>query len=122
MESERLQDSITLIREVLIALILQPHDHFIHELGTLREEFICAVYGRLINLDLKYLAQAQRRCFAREGEIRDENSERVAKEYGLRTFVLPSLVDSDEYWYHVAAKCFVISAQLGRPHSSSRSQ
>jgi hypothetical protein len=66
-------------------------------------------------LDIKYLAQAQRRCFAREDEIRDENSDGVPKEYILRTFIPPSLVDIDEYWHHVAAKCFVVSTQLGAP-------
>jgi hypothetical protein len=63
----------------------------------------------------KHLAQAQRRCFARDDEIRDENSDGVPKKYGLRTFIPPSLVDSDDYWHHTAAKCFAISTQLGAP-------
>jgi hypothetical protein len=109
MESEGLQDSTTMIRKVLIALILQRRDHFIHQLGTLREEFSCGVCGRLINLDIKDRAQVQRRCFAREDEIRGENSDGVPKEYSLRTFIPPSLVDMDENWHHVAAKCFAIS-------------
>jgi hypothetical protein len=113
MESERLQGSTTLIRKVLIAIILQARDHFIHEIGTLREDFIRAVYGHFVNLNITYLAQPQKRCFAREDEIREENSDGVPKEYGLRTFIPPSLVDSDEYLHHVAAKCFTISAQLG---------
>jgi hypothetical protein len=33
----------TLIRKTLIALALQGRDHFMHKLGTLREEFICAI-------------------------------------------------------------------------------
>jgi hypothetical protein len=115
MESERLQSSASLIRKVLIAFILQPGDHFIHQIGTLREEFICPVYGRLINLDIKYLAQAQKQCLAKEDEIRGENSDGVRKEYGHRTFIPTSLIDSDEHWHHVAAKCFAISTQLCRP-------
>jgi hypothetical protein len=43
MESGKLQSCTTLIRKVLISLILQPRDDFIHPLITLREEFICAV-------------------------------------------------------------------------------
>jgi hypothetical protein len=35
MESEKLQGCTTLIRKVLISLILQPRDHFIHQLITL---------------------------------------------------------------------------------------
>jgi hypothetical protein len=34
---------------------------------------------------------------------------------GLRTFISPSLVDSDQYWHHVAAKCFTLSTKLGPP-------
>jgi hypothetical protein len=56
---------------VLISLILQPRDHFIHQLISLREEFICAVFGRLVNLNKKFIAQAQKRYLAREDEIMD---------------------------------------------------
>jgi hypothetical protein len=52
MESERLQGCTTLIRKVLMSLILQPRDHFIHQLITLREEFICAIFDRLVNLNM----------------------------------------------------------------------
>jgi hypothetical protein len=79
---------------VLISLILQPRDQFIHQLITLREESICAVFGRLFNLNIKFIAQAQRRYFARENEILDQNPEGIPKEYGLRTFIPPSLTDS----------------------------
>jgi hypothetical protein len=69
MESEKLQSCTTLIRKVLISLILQPRDHFIHQLITLREEFICAVFDGLVNLNIEFIAQAQRRYFAMEDEI-----------------------------------------------------
>jgi hypothetical protein len=122
MESEKLQGCTTLIRKVPIFLIVQPWDHFIHHLITLREEFICAVFGRLVNLNIKFIAQAHRRYFAREDEILDQNPEGGPKEYGLRTFIPPSLTDNDEYWRHVAPKCFVISTQLGSPTFFSLSQ
>jgi hypothetical protein len=125
MESEKLQGYMTLIQKVLISFILQPRDHFIHQLITLREEFICAVFGRLVNLNIKFITQAQRRYFAREDEILDQNPGGSPKEYGLRTFIPPSLTDSDEYWRHIAPKCFAISIQLGSPtfshfHNESR--
>jgi hypothetical protein len=104
-----------LIRKGLISPILQPRGQFIHQLATLRKEFICAVYGRLINLKIEFLAQAQRRCFAREDEVRADDCEDSSKEHGLRTFTPPSLVDSDEYWHHVATKCFAFSTKLGPP-------
>jgi hypothetical protein len=85
---------------------------------TLREEFTCAVAGRWVNLNIIFIAQAQRRYFAREDEILDQNPEERPKEYGLRTFIPPSLTDGNEYWRHVAIKCFAISTQLGSPTSS----
>jgi hypothetical protein len=72
---------------VLISLILQPRYHFIHQLITLREHFIYAAFGRLVNLNIKFMAQAQRRYFAREDEILDQNPEGSPKEYWFRTFV-----------------------------------
>jgi hypothetical protein len=90
MESEKLQSYTTLIRKVLISLILQPPDHFIHQLITLREETICAVVGRLANLNIKFIAQAQRRYFAREDEILDQNPEEVQRNMDLgRSFHHP---------------------------------
>jgi hypothetical protein len=122
MESEKLQSFTTLIRRVLISFILQPWYHLIHQLTTLRDEFICAVFVRLVNLNTKFIAQAQRRHFAREDEILDQNPEGSPKEYGLRTFIPPSLIDSNEYCRHGATKCFAISTQLGSPTFFSLSQ
>jgi hypothetical protein len=122
MESEKLQSCTTFIRKMLIFLILQPRDHFIHQLITLREDFICAVFCHLVNLNIKFIAQAQRRYFAKEDEILDQSLEGIPKEYGLRTFIPPSLTDSDEYWRYVAPKWFAISTQLGSPTFFSLSQ
>jgi hypothetical protein len=105
MESEKLQGCTTLIRKVLISLILQPLDHFIHQLITLREEIICSVFGRLVNLNIKFVAQAQRRYFAREDDILDQNPEGSPKEYGLRTFI-PPLTNSDKYFEICRHKMF----------------
>jgi hypothetical protein len=113
MESEKLQGCTTLIRKVLISLIPQPRDHFIHQLITLREEFICAVFGRLVNLNIKLIVQAQRRYFAREDDTLDQNPEGSPKEYGLKTFISPSVTGIDDYWRYIATKCFTISTQFG---------
>jgi hypothetical protein len=122
MESEKLQGYTILIQKVLISLILQPRDHFIHQLITLRKAFISVVFGPLVNLNIKFIAQAQRRYFAMEHEILDQNPEGNPTEYGLRTVIPPSLTDSDEDWRHTATKCFAISNQLGSPTFFSLSQ
>jgi hypothetical protein len=114
-EGEQTQGATTLIRRVLIALVLQPRGYFIHQLPNLGEEFICAVSGRLVNIAIKFLAQAERRYFAREDEIRRDLSNEVTKDFGIRSFIPLSLVDSNEYWHKVATKCFAISTQFGPP-------
>jgi hypothetical protein len=103
----------TLIRKTAIALVLQPREHFIHAMAMLREEFICAVSGRLSNLRIKFLAQAEKRYFVREDEVRAGDV--GEKEYGMRAFIPASLTDSAEYWGEVATKCFAISTQFGAP-------
>jgi hypothetical protein len=115
MESDKLQGCTTLIRKVLVSFILQPRDHFIHQLITLREEFICAVFGCLVNLKKTFIAQAQRRYFVRKDEIMDQNPEGSPKEYGLGMFIPPSLAESNEYWRHITTQCFAMSTQLGSP-------
>jgi hypothetical protein len=76
----------------------------------------------LVNLNIKFIAQAQRQYFARENEILDQIPEGSPKEYGLITFISPSLTDNDEYWRHVVTKYFVISIQLGSQTFFSLSQ
>jgi hypothetical protein len=68
-------------------------------------------------MTLKFLAQAQRRSFAKEDEIhrQAENSEGIPNEYGLRILIPAPFTDSDEYWHHVATKWFALSTQLGPP-------
>jgi hypothetical protein len=116
-ENAERHGATTWMRKVLISLILQPRNYFLHQLTTLREEFICAVFGRLVNIRIKFMVEAQKRYFAREDEIRQETVENTTKDkdYGLRQFIPPSITDSDEYWHHVALKCFAISSQFGPP-------
>jgi hypothetical protein len=102
------------IRKLAIALILKPRGHFIHTMPTLREEFVCAVSGRLINLNIQYLISTQA-PLAREDEVRHAEDEPHEVEDGLITFIPPSLTDNDECWHAPASKCFAISSQSGCP-------
>jgi hypothetical protein len=96
--------------------MLQSRDHFIHGLETLREEFLCVVSGRLVNISLKWMLGAQRCHFAREDEVREGDGDgNGEKEYGLSSFIPASVTDSDQYWHGVAEKCFPISSQMGAP-------
>jgi hypothetical protein len=74
LQSEKPEGTAPLIRKVFISLILQSRDHLIHQLTTLRKEFICAVYSCLIKLKMRSLVQAQKRCLAKEDEIRAGDS------------------------------------------------
>jgi hypothetical protein len=88
-EGEPIQGAATVIRKAAISLVMRPRDHFIHRLPTLREEFICATEGRLVNMNIKFLISAQR-IMAEEDELRYD-ADLAEKSFGLRTFV-PSLV------------------------------
>jgi hypothetical protein len=89
-EFEKLQGCTTPIRKMLISLILQPRDHFIHQLSTLREEFTCAVFGDLVNLNIEFIVQVQKRDFAREDESLDQDPEGSQKTMDLeRSFHPP---------------------------------
>jgi hypothetical protein len=76
----------------------------------------------LVNLNIKVIAQAQRQYFAWADETLGQNPEGSPKEYGLRTFIPPSLTDGDEYWRHVTTQRFAISTQLGSAIFFSLSQ
>jgi hypothetical protein len=71
--------------------------------------------GRLTNINIQYLARSENRYLAREDEIREEIPDDQTKEFGKRSFIPPSLTDSDQYWREVAIKCFALSTQLGPP-------
>jgi hypothetical protein len=58
----------------------------------------------LVNIKVKFLAQAQRQCFAREDEICGKSLEGIPKEYGSKAFIPLSLIDNDDYWCYVARK------------------
>jgi hypothetical protein len=62
-----------LIQTVLISHTLHTRDHFNHQFMTLREAFISVISDRLVNFTIKFLAPTQRRCFAWEDEIPDDN-------------------------------------------------
>jgi hypothetical protein len=84
-----MRGSPTVIRKVAISLILQPRDHFIHTIPTLRGEFVCRVSDRVINLNIKDLVTAQA-ALAREHEVRQADEGAHDLEYGLRNFIPPS--------------------------------
>jgi hypothetical protein len=96
--------------------MLQSRDHFIQGIETLREEFICAVSGRLVNIATNWLLAAQCSHFSREDEIRAMgNDDSPEKEFGFQSFLLSSITDTDQYWHGVAEKCFALSTQMGPP-------
>jgi hypothetical protein len=97
-QGETMQGSTKRIRKVVICLMLQLRNHFLHALDTLREEFLCSVSSRLINIHINWLLAAQRSYLAREDEIRGiDGAENGEKGFGLRSFILSALTDTDQY-------------------------
>jgi hypothetical protein len=82
-------------------------------MGTLREEFRCAVSGRFVNIGVNALPAAQRSFFAREDEIGvSDGIDTAENELGMRSFIPSSMTDTDQYWDRVAERCFEVSAQM----------
>jgi hypothetical protein len=92
-----IQGSTTRIGKVSICLISQGRDHFSDGLETLREEFLCHVSRRLVNISLKWMLAAQRIYLATEDEIREsEGRENGEEEFGLRIVIPDSMTDAGE--------------------------
>jgi hypothetical protein len=100
LQGEETEKITTQIRRVIISLMLQPRGYFIHSMETLREEFLCATYGRLVNIQVKWLLSAQHAIMARQDEISGDHMDEE-KEFGLRTIIPASMTDSDQYWHAV---------------------
>jgi hypothetical protein len=82
---------------------------------THREECICAVSGRLVNVARTWLLAAERSYCGREDEIRAmDGNDNLEKDFGLRSFIPSSTIDRDQYERNVAEKCFALSKQMGR--------
>jgi hypothetical protein len=97
-------------------------DYCIHELGTLREEFICAVYGRFVNLDTKYMTQAE--SGASQGKMRFVT--KIQMEFQRNTilehsFLLPWLIVIN-MGIRLLPNVLLFQSSWSRLHSSSRSE
>jgi hypothetical protein len=93
--------------------MLQPWDDSIHAMEKLREEFLCAASGRLVNIAVKWLWGAERNIFAREDELPGiDCSESGEKDLGLRIFISSLTTDTGQSWNYVDEKCFTLSSQM----------
>ena len=98
------------IRRCIVSLLFR--DYFLNQFYLLREEFLCAQYGRLLNMKIQYYLKAEKSYFAREDEIKDPN---LLKEYGEKTFIPTFLTNFDFYWKNLQNRCFTLSSILGHP-------
>jgi hypothetical protein len=80
------QGATKLIKKAVMALAIQPPKHAIHQMSTLSAMFMGAVFGRLINLDIRLWVEAER-ALAKEDELRGDEADEPPREYGVRTFV-----------------------------------
>jgi hypothetical protein len=115
-ENESLKRCTTRIQKVVIYMMLQSWDPFLHVLKTLREGFIGAVSARLANIAATCVFGGQRSVFASEDGIRGiDRYESGQEEFELRIFLLSSMTGTDQYWHGVAEKCFALSSQMRPP-------
>ncbi len=102
----------TKIRLCTKALMMQPHDHWIHKLGTLREEFMIHQYCKLIYCQTEYWLNKQR-LNAKEKYL-DPNYSGTSISDGIKTFI-PKSMTGATYWKEIQNNGFILSSKFGAP-------
>ena len=97
----------------LKAICLQPPDSFVKQCSVLLDEFLCAGYGRYMQIKVNktFSLQLQMR---QQDEI-SKRHEFSDKTYGIKTYIPATLTGSPTYWNNVAKNAFYLSMVLGPP-------
>lgn len=106
----------TFIRLTTKSLLMQKYDHWIHSLGTLREEWLVSQFGRIIYFATEFQLRRQK-LMAKEKAISDgsafiENE----KDEGIKFTIPRTLQSSSSYWSEVENDGFLLSAKFGAPN------
>ena len=116
LENENKFNSTT-FRYCLKAMCLMGKDYFLNKCPFLREEYICSVYGRLMQMRINFQFNLQMKIL-NEKEVRNgdifENGNQNLKQ-GIKTYIPASITGSPEYWKSVADGAFYLTLILGPP-------
>ena len=98
-------------------MCLQPSSYILNRCPNLREEYICSVYGRMIQNRINFLFKHQlllrKESEIRNGSVFDENEKDLDE--GIKTYVPANLTGSHAYWKKVADSAFFLTLILGSP-------
>lgn len=101
------------LRYSVISMCMQSPDYYFNQCSALREEFICSVYGRLIQLRINYEFNRQKQLFMKK-EISPNMIQKDLK-YGIKTYIPSSFTGSAQYWKKVTNQGFYLTLILGPP-------
>ena len=106
---------IKMMKRICICLCMQPQSHYFHRLISLREEYICTVYGRWMKRKVEKEKQRQmlvrKENEIRSGTVNSSNDNQI----GVQTFIPASFTGSDTYWHQLQNKAFLLTVSLGPP-------
>ena len=96
---------------------MQPMSHFIHKLSSLREEFLCSTYGRVMQSKINFEFHRQMLIFKeneiRNGSVFDKNNSNL--DFGIKTYIPSSFKGGPTHWKNLSNEAFLLSVSLGPP-------
>lgn len=101
------------LRYSILSMCMHSPDYYFNQCSALREEFICSVYGRLIQLRINFQYKLQKQLFMKK-EI-SSNMNQNDLQYGIKTYVPSSFTGSAQYWKKVFNQGFYMTLILGPP-------
>ena len=72
------------MRFVCRSILYQPMKHYIHKLSTLREEFLCSLYGRIMKMRIDYAFKRQLLQYRSDMVLHPQNS---SDKGDIKTFI-----------------------------------
>ena len=107
---------IDLMKRACCCLLMQPSKHYINKLSYLREEYLCSVYGRIMQYRINY--EYKRQMIKLSSQDIDSgklyNGSEDLKE-GIKTYIPKNIASSPKQWKELQNMAFLLSVALGPP-------
>ena len=101
-------------RYSLISMCMQNPSYYFNRCSALKEEFICSVYGRILQLRINYQFNLQKNLYMKK-EIFSNSNQTDNLKYGIKTYVPSTFTGSYQYWRKVSNQGFYMTLILGPP-------
>ena len=102
------------MKYALKSICLQPPDSYVKHCAVLLDEYLCAGYGRYmqIKVNKEFSRQLQ---MVQQNEFNGPKDPANQDEFGIKTYIPSSLTGSPTYWNNVSKSGFYLSMILGPP-------